>query len=60
VTGDITALTRRKTSFMAYLGRSNCHPCDRSEAGHQLALINSRLEASLETLSILTHDECPS
>jgi len=43
---------KSKAYFSAYLRRSNCQPCDRAEAGYQIAKINKKITALNATLSI--------
>nr|DAF27323.1 MAG TPA: hypothetical protein [Caudoviricetes sp.] len=38
---------------MQFLSRSGCHPCDRSEAGHQLAIIDRKIDSLNVILSIM-------
>lgn len=44
---------RSLSDITRYLSRSGCHPCDRSEAGHQLGSINKKIDALNVSLSLL-------
>lgn len=43
VTEAIGKLEKHRAELTRYLSRSGCHPCDRSEAGHQLSMLNKEI-----------------
>jgi len=53
VTEAIAKAESNRSALARYLSRSGCHPCDRSEAGYQLGIINKKIDALNVSLSRL-------
>lgn len=53
VTEAIAKAESNRSAITRYLSRSGCHPCDRSEAGYQLGIINKKIDALNVSLSRL-------
>lgn len=53
MTEGIVRAESHRSGISRYLSRSGCQPCDRSEAGYQLVMIDKRIDALKESLSIL-------
>lgn len=53
---QIAKAENSKAAALRFMGRPGCHPCDRSEAGHQLELQNKKISALNVTLSILEYE----
>lgn len=53
VTAGLLKAEKHRASLVRFLSRPGCHPCDRSESGHQLSIINRQIASLNESLSVL-------
>lgn len=57
MTEAISKAERAMNYFTGFMSRSGSHPCDRSEAGRQMARYRQEIESLETTLKVLNDDK---